>query len=88
MAFGAGAHQCLGLHLARLQIRILFDALLDRVDEVKLAGEPSRSSSTFVGGLKTLPLRVSALRLHSTIQQFFCHSSYFCTDIISFESYG
>ena len=60
MAFGAGAHQCLGLHLARLQIRILFDALLDRVDEVKLAGEPSRSSSTFVGGLKILPLRVSA----------------------------
>ncbi|MEM6475029.1 MAG: cytochrome P450 [Pseudomonadota bacterium] len=58
MAFGAGAHQCLGLHLARLQIRILFDALLDRLDGVEVAGEPARSNSTFVGGLKTLPLRI------------------------------
>ncbi|MEL6530856.1 MAG: cytochrome P450 [Pseudomonadota bacterium] len=58
MAFGAGAHQCLGLHLARLQIRILFEALLDRIESVELAGEPARSSSTFVGGLKTLPLRI------------------------------
>lgn len=58
MAFGAGAHQCLGLHLARLQIRILFEALLDRLDAVQLAGEPARSSSTFVGGLKTLPLKI------------------------------
>nr|WP_202388849.1 cytochrome P450 [Pontixanthobacter aquaemixtae] len=60
MAFGAGAHQCLGLHLARLQIRILFEALLDRIDSVELAGDPVRSSSTFVGGLKTLPLRFAS----------------------------
>ena len=59
MAFGAGAHQCLGLHLARLQIRILFDALLDRIEAVELAGEPARSKSTFVGGLKALPLRIT-----------------------------
>ncbi|MEM7779597.1 MAG: cytochrome P450 [Pseudomonadota bacterium] len=60
MAFGAGAHQCLGLHLARLQIRILFESLLDRLDAVELAGEPARSSSTFVGGLKVLPLEIKA----------------------------
>ena len=60
LAFGAGAHQCLGLHLARLEMRILFDALLDRIDSVELAGEPKRAKSTFVGGLKTLPLRFSA----------------------------
>jgi cytochrome P450 len=60
MAFGAGAHQCLGLHLARLQIKVLFDTLLDRIDSVELAGEPARSSSTFVGGLKALPLRFKA----------------------------
>ena len=58
LAFGAGAHQCLGLHLARLEMRILFEALLDRIDRVELAGEPKRAKSTFVGGLKTLPLRV------------------------------
>jgi len=60
LAFGAGAHQCLGLHLARLEMRILFDALLDRIDSVELAGEPKRAKSTFVGGLKTLPLRFKA----------------------------
>ncbi len=59
-AFGAGAHQCLGLHLARLEMRILFDALLDRIDSVELAGKPKRAKSTFVGGLKTLPLRLVA----------------------------
>lgn len=57
LAFGAGAHQCLGLHLARLEMRILFEVLLDRIETVELAGEPKRAKSTFVGGLKTLPLR-------------------------------
>lgn len=60
LAFGAGAHQCLGLHLARLEMRLLFEALLDRIDAAELAGEPKRAKSTFVGGLKTLPLRIRA----------------------------
>jgi len=59
LAFGAGAHQCLGLHLARLEMRLLFEALLDRVEAVEPAGEAKRASSTFVGGLKTLPLRIT-----------------------------
>ena len=59
LAFGAGAHQCLGLHLARLEMRILFEVLLDRIEKVELAGEPRRAKSTFVGGLKTLPLRIT-----------------------------
>jgi cytochrome P450 len=60
LAFGAGAHQCLGLHLARLEMKLLFEALLDRIESVELAGEPRRAKSTFVGGLKTLPLRFTA----------------------------
>ena len=60
IAFGAGAHQCLGLHLARLEMRILFEALLDRLEAVEPAGEAKRSNSVFVGGLKTLPLRIMA----------------------------
>ena len=60
LAFGAGAHQCLGLHLARLEMRILFETLLDRIDAVELAGEPARAKSSFVGGLKTLPIRFTA----------------------------
>jgi cytochrome P450 len=59
LAFGAGAHQCLGLHLARLEMKILFEAILDRVAAVEPAGEAKRASSTFVGGLKTLPLKVT-----------------------------
>ncbi len=60
LAFGAGAHQCLGLHLARLEMKILFELLLDKIETVELAGEPMRTKSTFVGGLKTLPLRFTA----------------------------
>ena len=60
LAFGAGAHQCLGLHMARLEMRILFEELLDRLDTIELAGEPKRATSTFVGGLKTLPIRFTA----------------------------
>jgi cytochrome P450 len=60
VAFGAGAHQCLGLHLARMEMKILFNELLDRLDSIELAGEPKRANSTFVGGLKTLPLRFRA----------------------------
>ena len=60
LAFGAGAHQCLGLHMARLEMRILFEELLDRLDGIELSGEPKRSNSSFVGGLKTLPLRYRA----------------------------
>ncbi|MDP3550977.1 MAG: cytochrome P450 [Novosphingobium sp.] len=59
-AFGAGSHQCLGLHLARLEMRVLLDVLLDRVDSLELAGEPARVNSTFVGGFKKLPMRWKA----------------------------
>lgn len=57
LAFGAGAHQCLGLHLARMEMKILFNELLDRIETIELAGQPKRSHSTFVGGPKTLPVR-------------------------------
>ena len=59
-AFGSGIHRCLGSNLARLEMRILFEELLDRIESVELAGEWARSKSTFVGGLKALPLRVTA----------------------------
>ncbi|MFZ9394553.1 MAG: cytochrome P450 [Erythrobacter sp.] len=60
LAFGAGAHQCLGLHLARMEMKILFETLLDRIERIELAGEAKRATSTFVGGLKTLPVRLVA----------------------------
>lgn len=57
IAFGFGAHVCLGQHLARMEISALFRELLARVDSIELAGEPQYMQSTFVGGLKSLPIR-------------------------------
>jgi cytochrome P450 len=56
-AFGNGVHMCLGLHLARLELRILFEELLPRLARIELAGEPKNSIANFVSGLKTLPIR-------------------------------
>jgi cytochrome P450 len=57
LAFGFGAHVCLGQHLARMEMSALFRELLRRVDQVELVGEPRYVQSTFVGGLKSLPIR-------------------------------
>jgi cytochrome P450 len=57
VAFGHGVHMCLGMHLARMEIRALFAELLPRLDEVELTGEPRNTRSAFVSGLKTLPIR-------------------------------
>jgi len=60
IAFGFGAHVCLGQHLARMEMRILMEELLPRLKSVELAGEPARVESVFVGGLKRLPIRFEA----------------------------
>lgn len=56
-AFGNGVHQCLGLHLARMEIRALFAELLPRLDDIALTGEPKLSVANFVSGLKAMPIR-------------------------------
>ncbi|WP_395645711.1 cytochrome P450 [Terricaulis sp.] len=56
LAFGNGAHLCLGQHLARLEMRILFEELLPKLKSVRLDGEPRYTESVFVNGLKTLPI--------------------------------
>ena len=57
LTFGHGPHFCLGAHLARVQMRAMFDAVLDLLGEVSLAGEPVRLRSNFQNGLKSLPIR-------------------------------
>lgn len=57
VAFGYGAHVCLGQHLAKMEIRAFFTELLRRLDSIELDGEPKRVQATFVSGLKTLPVR-------------------------------
>jgi methyl-branched lipid omega-hydroxylase len=54
---GHGPHFCLGAHLARLQMRAMFAAVLDRLDALEPAGEPIRLRSNFQNGIKRLPIR-------------------------------
>ncbi len=58
IAFGSGAHACIGQHLARLEMRILFEELVPRMAHVGFAGTPVRSTSSFVGGPKVLPIKI------------------------------
>ena len=57
VAFGYGPHQCLGMHLARLEMTVFFQELLPRLQSLELAGNPSRTTTNFVGGPKSLPIR-------------------------------
>lgn len=57
LAFGYGAHVCLGQHLARMEMRILWEELLPKLKSVALAGEPAMSEAVFVNGPKRLPIK-------------------------------
>jgi cytochrome P450 len=57
VSFGSGAHFCLGQHLAKLEMRILFEELLPRLKSLELDGEPRLTQSWFVNGPKYLPIR-------------------------------
>ncbi|OBJ74815.1 cytochrome P450 [Mycobacterium colombiense] len=59
LAFGHGVHFCLGAALARMEISSLYRELLPRLGSIELAGKPELSATTFVGGLKHLPIRYS-----------------------------
>ncbi|NQE60666.1 cytochrome P450 [Caulobacter sp. RHG1] len=57
VAFGYGAHVCLGQHLARMEMRVLWEELLARLDSVELDGAPTRMTANFVCGPKSVPIR-------------------------------
>jgi cytochrome P450 len=57
LAFGYGVHFCLGAALARMEVNSFFTELLPRVKSVELTGAPQFVATTFVGGLKHLPVR-------------------------------
>ena len=57
LTFGVGEHFCVGAHLARLELNVVFRHLSKRLARVELAGEVSRLCSSAVGGVKQLPIR-------------------------------
>ncbi|MDH2427715.1 cytochrome P450 [Sphaerisporangium sp. TRM90804] len=55
---GGGAHFCLGNHLAKLELRVLFEVLSQRLPGITMTGDPKRLRSNFVNGIKSLPVKV------------------------------
>jgi cholest-4-en-3-one 26-monooxygenase len=62
ITFGGGRHFCLGVHLARLELKVLFSELAARAPRIELAGGVSRLRSNLEHGLKRLPVRVAERR--------------------------
>ena len=61
LSFGQGGpHVCLGMHLARLEVRVLFQELARRITAIEPAGPHQFLRSNFVGGIKALPVKVQA----------------------------
>jgi cytochrome P450 family 142 subfamily A polypeptide 1 len=58
MAFGFGSHFCLGNRLARMELSVMFDRLLDRLPDIALAedAEPPKRAANFVSGYETMPV--------------------------------
>ncbi|MEH6589591.1 MAG: cytochrome P450 [Halioglobus sp.] len=55
-SFGVGQHFCLGTHLARLELKVMFEELIPRLRNPKLAGEVSYTRSSLVNGIKSMPI--------------------------------
>jgi cholest-4-en-3-one 26-monooxygenase len=63
VAFGGGGpHFCLGANLARMEINVMFEEVLDRLDNIEMTGPVSRLRSNFINGLKHIPLKFDVRR--------------------------
>jgi cytochrome P450 len=62
LAFGIGEHFCLGSHLARMELRVIFREVLTRLPDIELAGPVRRLRSNFINGVKTMPVRFTPSR--------------------------
>lgn len=56
VSFGFGVHRCMGNRVAEMQIRILWEEILNRFSNIELVGEPTRVSSNFVMGFEDVPV--------------------------------
>src|SRR6201998_1106047 len=58
LSFGFGIHRCVGMRLAELQLRIVWEEILKRFERIEGVGEPRRLYSSFVRGIEYLPVRI------------------------------
>jgi cytochrome P450 len=59
ISFGFGIHRCVGMRLAELQLKIIWEEIMKRFDKIEVVGEPKRVYSSFVKGYETLPVRIA-----------------------------
>jgi cytochrome P450 len=59
LGFGFGPHTCLGQHVAKLEMTILWEELIPKVKKIELAGEPQPLKANFVAGFKALPVKIT-----------------------------
>ncbi|MDB5548265.1 MAG: cytochrome [Tardiphaga sp.] len=59
LSFGFGIHRCVGMRLAELQLKIVWQEMLKRFNNIEVVGEPKRVYSSFVKGYESLPVRIS-----------------------------
>ncbi len=59
LAFGYGIHYCMGSRLAELQLRILWEEVLQRFERIEVVDEPTFTLSSFVNGYKYLPVKIT-----------------------------
>ncbi|MSO94570.1 MAG: cytochrome P450 [Thermoleophilia bacterium] len=60
VAFGGGGpHYCLGAHLAKLEVQVMFEELLPRMSDMELTGPVERLRSNFTNGFKRMPVRIT-----------------------------
>ncbi len=63
VAFGGGGpHFCLGANLAKLEIRVMFEEILNRLPDIELAGDVQRLQSNFINGIKHMPVTFTPAR--------------------------
>lgn len=58
LSFGFGIHRCMGNRLAEMQLRVLWEEILQRFDKIELLGEPERTPNNFIRGIRKVPVRV------------------------------
>jgi cytochrome P450 len=59
LAFGFGIRRCMGSRLAELQLRILWEEILQRFERIEVQAEPTRPLSSFVNGYTYLPVTIT-----------------------------
>jgi cytochrome P450 len=60
ISFGFGIHRCIGMRLAELQLKIIWEEIFKRFDRIEVVEEPKRVYSSFIKGYETLPVRIAA----------------------------